>query len=174
VIKVHPTVNDDDALARDTETTKQMTVGQFTIRDASVDDVGELAQVFRDASLSNEKDRPNLLAHPDSLVFDGQSVRTGDTIVAVADRRIIGFASAVPAGSFLELEDLFVRPERQREGVGLALVNDVLTRAAMRGFGQLRVTANPHAMAFYLRAGFVKVGMVETRFGSGTRMERPV
>jgi GNAT superfamily N-acetyltransferase len=149
-------------------------MSQFLIRDASVDDVGELAEIFRDASLSNEDDRPILLAHPDALDFDGQRVRAGHTIVAVADGRIVGFATAVPESSFLELEDLFVRPEHHREGVGLTLVNGVLTRAARRGFGQLQVTANTHAMAFYLRAGFLKVGMVDTRFGPGTRMVRPI
>jgi hypothetical protein len=35
---------------------------------------------------------------------------------------------------------------------------------------RIEVTANPHAMAFYERAGFVPDGTAETRFGAAPRM----
>ena len=149
-------------------------MGALVIRDATPADAGVLAEVFRESSLSNDGDRANLLAHPDVLVFNDESVRRGHTVVAAREGRIIGFATAVPDESFLELEDIFVRPECQREGVGSALMEKVLSRATDRGFGRIEVTANPHATAFYEHAGFVEVGVVDTRFGPATRMSRRV
>ena len=142
----------------------------FVIETASIDDLDELSEVFRLASLSNEGDRPHLLEHPEALVFPERSVRAGYTRKAVEDGRIVGLATAVPDGAELELEDLFVHPDRRREGVALALVRDIVVRAGGTGIERLVVTANPHALPFYRRAGFAHDGVTTTEFGPATRM----
>lgn len=144
----------------------------FTIRDASLGDLEALNDVYRRASLSNEGDRANLLAHPEALVYSDEWVRRGLTRVATRGGRIIGFATAVASDAGLELEDLFVDPRSMRQGVGLALVGDIAKRGRHDGVPRLEVTANPHALAFYEAAGFVVDGPGVVPWGSAFRMHR--
>jgi GNAT superfamily N-acetyltransferase len=99
-------------------------------------------------------------------------VRDGRTRVAISDGRIVGFATADATETATELEDLFVDPECMRRGVGTALVEDIVATARVRGFRRLVVSANDHAHAFYVGAGFVDAGTASTRFGPAPRMRR--
>jgi GNAT superfamily N-acetyltransferase len=149
-------------------------VAAFQIRDAVPGDMGALRDVFRRSSLSNHGDRANLLAHPDALQLSGLAVSEGRMRTAVADGGIVGFATWLSAGDALELEDLFVDPEWMGQGAGRALVQDLAAIARQRGVRRIEVTANPHALAFYQKAGFVAGREVETRFGPAPRMHLEV
>jgi len=142
----------------------------FVIRDAMPADLAALRDVYRRASLSNEGDQETLLASPDALEFPGLGGDDRRTRVATADGRIAGFATSVPAGDVVELDDLFVDPGRMRQGAGRALVLDAVAIARELGAGRVEVTANPHALVFYGKAGFIAGHEVQTRFGPGLRM----
>ena len=72
---------------------------RFVIRDAAPADVAVLRQLYRRASLSNEGDRMNLLAHPDALEWGGPGGDDQRTrVAATAGGRIAGFATSRPAG----------------------------------------------------------------------------
>jgi GNAT superfamily N-acetyltransferase len=142
----------------------------FVIRDAMPADLAALRDVYRRASLSNEGDRETLLANPDALEFPGLGGDGRRTRVATADGRIAGFATSVPAGDVIELDDLFVDPGWMRQGAGRALVLDAVAIARELGAGRVEVTANPHALVFYGKAGFIAGHEVQTRFGPGLRM----
>jgi GNAT superfamily N-acetyltransferase len=142
----------------------------FVIRDAEPADLAALRDIYRRASLSNEGDRMTLLAHPDALEFPGLGGDDRRTRVATAGGRIAGFATAVPAGDVIELDDLFVDPGWMRQGAGRALVLDAVAVARELGAGRVEVTANPHALVFYGKAGFIADHGVQTRFGPGLRM----
>jgi GNAT superfamily N-acetyltransferase len=86
--------------------------------------------------------------------------------------RILGFATGVPTGTHVELDDLFVDPDHQRHGVGRVLIEDIVAGARADGMTRVEVTANPDAEAFYEKAGFVATGEVPTEFGPGIRMVR--
>ena len=144
------------------------------IRDAAADDMTALSGVYRRSSLSNEGDRPNLLAHPETLEFSELAVQQGRTRAAVAEGEIVGFASWLGAGDAFEIEDLFVEPGWMRRGIGQALVLDMIAIARGRGIGRVEVTANPHALAFYEKAGFVVYRQVVTRFRTAPRMRLDV
>ena len=72
-------------------------------------------------------------------------------------------------GDAVELDGLFVDPERMRHGLGGALVADVVVRARAAGARRIEVTANPGAVPFYSRHGFRQTGAAETRFGPAPR-----
>ena len=146
----------------------------LVVRAAGVGDLEVLRGVFRRASLSNAGDREVLLAHPDVLVWSGEAIAGGRVRVAVADGTVVGFATTVPIDAGLELEDLFVEPDRMRRGVGRRLVEDVLDGARAEGVEHVWVTANPHAMAFYTAVGFVPDGTTSTRFGPASRLRLDV
>ena len=138
-------------------------VGTVVVRTAVAADLDAVREVFRAASLSNVEDRAVLVAHPEVLVWPGTAVAEGWTRVAVDDDgAVVGFATAVPVGEEWELEDLFVRPERMRQGAARRLVQDMLVLAARAGVPTVRVSANPHAMAFYTAVGFLPNGTAET------------
>ena len=144
-----------------------------TLRPAVPSDMDMLNGVFRRASLSNEDDRGYLLAHPEVLVLAGDGVREGRTIVAEDPRgSVIGFASHLISGDVIELEDLFVNPDWMKRGIGRRLVLAIAAAARELGFDRLEVTANPHAMQFYERTGFIADGVVETDFYPAPRMYR--
>jgi GNAT superfamily N-acetyltransferase len=86
----------------------------------------------------------------------------------------VGFATAVPIDGEWVLEDLFVEPERMRQGVARRLIEDMLVLAARSGIRRVWVTANPHAMAFYTAVGFVPDGTAQTYFGSAPRLRLDV
>jgi GNAT superfamily N-acetyltransferase len=143
---------------------------ELALRDAVVGDVDRLRAVYREASLSNEGDRTNLLAHPETLVWPDLAVREGRTRVVVRDGGVMGFATTLEVDGVMELEDLFVDPAWMRQGVATQLVRDAVAVAAHRGAGRVEVTGNEHARAFYERVGFVHDGVAQTQFGPGLRM----
>jgi GNAT superfamily N-acetyltransferase len=145
----------------------------FQIRMAELTDMAALGDVFRRSSLSNDRDRANLVAHPEVLELSDVAVRDGRTRAAVRGGVILGFATwltADEAGDTIEVDDLFVDPDWMRRGVGRALMQDLVGIARSRGASRLEVTGNEHADAFYTSVGFVRDHDVQTRFGPAPRM----
>jgi SAM-dependent methyltransferase len=69
------------------------------------------------------------------------------------------------------LEDLFVDPAWTRRGVATALVRHLCEVVAARGGSCIEVVANPHALDFYLSAGFADCGEAATELGRARRMQ---
>ena len=136
-----------------------------SVRLAVLEDLDALQDVYRRASLSNEHDRPNLLAHPELLNLDPAGVHEGRTIAAVDQGAVVGFATCSHHPEHVELEALFVDPDHRRRGHAMRLVDEVVDGARRAGAARVEVTANEHASAFYDTAGFVRVGVVELLFG---------
>jgi GNAT superfamily N-acetyltransferase len=143
----------------------------LSIRTARVTDQDALADISRSASLSNDGDRANLLAHPELLAFDVAWTKNSRVRVAIVAGDIVGFATTRPLhdGS-IELDDLFVDPGWMRRGVARALMSDAVAAARAEGRSRIEVSANIHARAFYDAAGFVTDGRVDTPFGPTPRM----
>nr|WP_296068414.1 GNAT family N-acetyltransferase [uncultured Actinoplanes sp.] len=145
------------------------------IRTAVAADLPALQRLYRAASLSNPGDAPMLLARPEFLVFAGDGIAEGRTLVALAgppgEDRIVGFATvAAGPGDDAELEDLFVDPHWRRRGTARRLVRQVADAVRTRGCPRLWVTGGPHALAFYLAVGFVQVGEAATELGPALRL----
>lgn len=149
----------------------------LTIRTGVDADLPALQQIYRAASLSNAGDAPMLLARPEFLVFTGEGLTSGRTLIAAADRpdedTVVGFATIAADqnhGEDAELEDLFVDPNWRRRGIARHLVRHIVTLAHDAGHPHLWVTGNPHALAFYRAAGFTQAGQVPTPLGTGLRL----
>ena len=141
------------------------------LRDAAPDDHAALRSIFRRASLSNEGDRPLLLANPGHLFWREPTGSNAFRVrVAVTADAVAAFATLVISPAGAELVDLFVDPAFMRRGIGSALVGDAARLAGAAGCSVLAVTANPHAAAFYAAAGFVGRETVKTPLGAGTRL----
>jgi len=152
-------------------------VTSLVIRAAEPADLAALRDVYRRSSLANDGDRPGLLAHPEFLEFSDLAVREGRTRVAVAGDRVVGFATWLAADTdddVVEVEDLFVDPDWMRQGIGTALILDLIEIARDAGARRAEVTGNRHALAFYQSVGFTVDHEVATTLGSGLRMHLDV
>lgn len=141
------------------------------IHTATVEDADELAGLQRRSSLVHEDTRNILLGRPELFGVSPHALVRGDVRVVVSGGRIVAFATLIPGdGGAAELEDLFVDPDRFRQGLGRSLVEDALLRARTLGIARIEVSANPNALAFYEAVGFVAAGMVRMQFGEAWRM----
>ena len=142
------------------------------IRDAQTSEVEVLEDVQRRASLVWEEYRDDLLAHPEVIDVPVHDIEAGNVRVATGSVRVLGFASLIPGRSdgAAELDGLFVDPAFMRRGIGRALMEDAIALAGSRGCQRIEVTANPRALEFYVKMGFIDDGVEKTRFGPGLRM----
>jgi GNAT superfamily N-acetyltransferase len=132
-------------------------------------DLPAAAGVYRRASLSDQGDRDNLLAHPEDLILGPEGLAEGRTYVAEQDGSVVGFATWADADGTIELEDLFVDPGWTRRGIATALVSRIVDVLRARGVQCLELTANPHGQGFYSAAGFIDCGTASTDFGAAPR-----
>lgn len=127
------------------------------------------------ASLSNPGDRDALLANPDAIALPIEQIAAGCVFVAERDGGVAGFAAVVPRpDGGAELDALFVEPHHWKQGIGRRLVDHSAGVARERAAAFLHVVGNPHAEGFYLACGFRVTGSVDTRFGVGLAMRRPL
>jgi N-acetylglutamate synthase-like GNAT family acetyltransferase len=143
----------------------------FVVRDATLEDLPRLGEVFRLSALSNPDDRRSMAEHPEALVFPATSLTDGRVRVATVEPDlIVGFATTVVEVDFLELVDLFTHPDWMRRRAASTLIDDVVVFATGLGISRISVIGNLNAMEFYRRVGFVAEGLVPTQFGKGLRM----
>lgn len=71
---------------------------------------------------------------------------------------VVAFCAVSLDGETAELEHLWVDPPAMGRGHGAALFRRALAVAREHGAPSLRIASDPHAEAFYLRMGAVRVG----------------
>jgi GNAT superfamily N-acetyltransferase len=131
-----------------------------------------MQEIFRLASLSNEGDRDELLAHPEFLILDPELAPSGRAVVVTADcSGPIAFAShRATSADVSELDDLFTHPDWRRQGAARLMMAAIVDDARARGIRRIEVTANDHAMAFYEAVGFRRIGTAATELREAPRM----
>ena len=142
------------------------------LRLARIEELGELEDLQRRASLALDEYREALLAHPEAIAVPAAQVERGQVVVAEIDGRIAGFTVVLDQDGMAELDGLFVEPDLWRQGIGSALIEKAIHDARSRGLSLMTVVANPGAKEFYERCGFTVEGSAETRFGPALRMSR--
>jgi GNAT superfamily N-acetyltransferase len=144
----------------------------LTTRVATAADADALQDIYRAASLSNEGDRDELLAHPEYLILPADLPSSGRAVVAADDSYgPVAFASLRDTGDGVaELDDLFTHPDWRRKNAARLALNALIADARTRGVRRIEVTANTPAMGFYDAVGFRRVGTAETELRSAPRM----
>lgn len=98
------------------------------------------------------------------LTFSADDIAARHFVVADQGGQVAGFFvidGQPPAG---ELSHMWVRPGEIRTGVGRAMWQDAMARAAAAGFEYLDIEAEPNAEGFYRKMGAERIG--ETPSGS--------
>lgn len=95
------------------------------------------------------------------------------TFVLADGLALLGFATlAAHANGTAELDALFVAPEAIGRGYGRRLFDHAAAQARAMGAHTLLITADPHAEAFYLHVGAVRVGQAPSGSIPGRMLPR--
>jgi GNAT superfamily N-acetyltransferase len=142
-----------------------------SIRSAAAAERRALEELQFRASVHSTRYADVLRAHPDAIEIPPWQFEHGLVRVAGDGAGVVGFAVLLPPlEGACELDAIFVEPDRMRTGIGRQLIDDAVARARGWGATRIEVVANPDAVDFYERVGFIGDEIVATRFGPGRRM----
>jgi predicted GNAT family N-acyltransferase len=119
---------------------------KFTIRDASwQDDQSEIAFVRRQVFIIEQK-------IPESEEWDNADANSSHVLVFSEKRDVVGTGRIEPTGKIARLA---VIAEYRGQGVGSLMLTRLVEEARQRGFSQVFLHAQTHALKFYKKFGFV-------------------
>jgi GNAT superfamily N-acetyltransferase len=131
----------------------------ITLRLASLDDLGILHAIRRDAILGvpsemGLRDRQTW-ADRRSPEFFADRVVAGHVVIASAAGDDIGWGSSTEAW----ITGLYVCAAWSRRGVGRTLMSRLETEIVQRGHACARLASSPNAVGFYTTLGYAPVGL---------------
>lgn len=105
----------------------------------------------------------------EQLTVTPKFLQETDTFTARLNRELIGFYALVRGEESLNLEHLWVAPPWLGRGFGRRLFTHAIEHARRRGAPSLTIEADPHAEAFYLHLGAVRVGFTRGEIDNQAR-----
>ncbi|MFZ3034534.1 MAG: GNAT family N-acetyltransferase [Parvibaculum sp.] len=106
----------------------------------------------------------------DELTITRERIGRERIRVAEIDGKVVGFSSVEVSVGKAEVCDLFVLPSHINRGVGQLLANEMLLYICRHGIPLVHVEADPNAMAFYARQGFIQCGEVPSHSIPGRKL----
>lgn len=103
---------------------------------------------------------PDMIVHPHYLTAE-------HGIVAEDGGAIVGYAIVRVEADKAFLRNLFVEPNRFREGIGKGLFQESVRFARQRGAKTIILGGDPHAIGFYKRMGMRRIGDEPSLAGGG-------
>lgn len=139
----------------------------YAVRPARDRDLDDLAAIEDSGTVLFEESLGDLsgtaLAAP---AESGRDRAAKDGFILVAGDPAVGFAHVLVLDGHAHLEQISVRPEHMRQGVGGALIEAVCERLAVKGYGSVTLSTYadlPWNAPLYARRGFVEIGDDEPR-----------
>ncbi len=121
-------------------------------------EAGALTELAR-ASKASWGYPQDLLAQMEAELTVPEAAIVDDTVaVCVSGDDIVGFYWLVLEGRKAEVENCYVSPAAQRQGVGAALMNHLKDTAKAAGALHIKVQSDPHAEGFYEAMGYTRCG----------------
>jgi predicted N-acetyltransferase YhbS len=131
------------------------------IRLARIDEAPGLSELCVRSKASWRYDEAFMALARVVLQVNPEQIAAGDVWVATgADGEVAGMVALGPGErpDTLDLDKLFVEPQRIRSGVGSALVAHAIDEARRRGAKRLTILSDPYAAGFYERNGARLIG----------------
>ncbi len=131
----------------------------ITLRTASLDDLGVIHAIRRDAILgvpseTGLRDR-QAWADRRSPEFYAGRLAAGHVVIASSDGDDIGWGSSADEW----ITGLYVRSSWSRGGVGRTIMSRLETEIVKRGHACARLESSPNAVGFYITLGYAPVGL---------------
>jgi ribosomal protein S18 acetylase RimI-like enzyme len=133
---------------------------------ATPDDLGQLYDIHRAASQDIVAKAWGQWDEPWQREYFREHFDYASRQVIELDQRPIGFLDVVYHADHVFLAAIEIDPAYQRQGIGTALIRDILANAAaLRLVVRLQVLkVNERARALYERLGFVETGQTKTHY----------
>lgn len=99
-----------------------------------------------------------LEAFRDEMTVPEAAIVDDTVAVYVSGDEILGFYWLVLDDKDAEVENFYVHPSAQRQGVGAALMIHLKETAKAAGAERIEVQSDPHAEGFYKAMGYTRFG----------------
>jgi N-acetylglutamate synthase-like GNAT family acetyltransferase len=131
----------------------------YKLRQARLDEAQMLTDLAMRSKQSNGYDDEFMKQCRDELTVTEKSLLAAEYWVAEAEANNNSVCGCVglsvdEAGNSAEVHSFFIDPDWKRQGLGRLLWQDLVKRAGNMGVTQLRLDADPSAVAFYEALGF--------------------
>lgn len=123
----------------------------FFIRDFELDDIDEVVEILK---LNNQYGFP-LVDGPEAM----KRVKACSAVVFLVcemNGKVVGVVRGNYDGSRAVIHQLSVHPQRQRRGIGTALVKEMVKRFEARGAPTVSATVTDESLGFWQKIGFRK------------------
>jgi GNAT superfamily N-acetyltransferase len=141
------------------------------LRRARPDEADALQALCRRAKQSHGYDDAfmELVFAEDALGITPDAIARDPFMVAEIDGRVAGFAHLLAGDQpdAITLEDLFIEPDAQGQGIGRILFEWARSEAGQRGYAWLEWESDPNAARFYEKVGGEQIGESESTLVSG-------
>lgn len=144
----------------------------FASRRARTDECAALSDLALRSKALWGYDAAFIAACVPELTVRPEPVRAGDVWVAEDGAGVAGFVAVDGEGRTLEVDLLYVEPERVRSGVGRALWGCAERLAVARAADVIVLDADPHAVCFYEAMGMTIVGQTPSGSIPGRMLPR--
>ncbi|MEM7317207.1 MAG: GNAT family N-acetyltransferase [Planctomycetota bacterium] len=144
---------------RHRQVTKTSVQGSVELRAMTYDDLEDVSRLGIVSKSSWGYTDESMRVFAQELTLNRQSLdELSDAQVACEKGRLVGYFTLRDYDGSVELEHLFVTPERFRTGVGTALLMAAFESARLRDAQSLRVIADPNSAGFYEKHGAIHIG----------------
>ena len=121
------------------------------IRDFRVDDVDQIVEIFK---LNNQYGYPEVDG-PEAMKRV-RACKVAVFLVSEMDGKVVGVVRGNYDGSRAIIHQLSVHPQYQRQGIGTALVIEIVKRFEERGAPTVSATVIEESLPFWQKNGFRK------------------
>lgn len=135
------------------------------IRESRIDDISEIIQVIhesvRSCILDHQRNESNIQVwlgqtHQSNLLL---LLLYNDSWVYLEDNRVVGFILINDQGVILLN---YICPEKQQQGIGKALLMNVIERMRMKKVKKITLDSTQTALRFYQKHGFQTTHLLNT------------
>ena len=92
-----------------------------------------------------------------------ESYLTENTVYKLVQDEILGYYSFIIFENYVELDNLFIKPEKIGKGLGTFLLQHLLDEITKLGHHKIVLFADPNAERFYEKMGFQVIGSKPTQ-----------
>lgn len=130
---------------------------------ASIEDNNILTEITKKSKAYWGYSEEQILKWNDNLTISRAYIETNSVYKLINNDITIGYYSyLIKEEKNVILDNLFVLPENIGKGLGKYLMTDFLNRMKNGKFEKITLNSEPNAENFYLKAGFKKIGELET------------